>query len=353
MDTTDKYGAGFVVIPRITFEHFIDEALYSYLVKGANYKASTDCQRGQFIVSVRKLPDVTGWSYQQIRTSLDRLSSDHLIKMEQIKYKGNKASLITIVNYDGFQQLENYSKINAPNNAPNNASANAPDNAPNEPENGVVPSVSGDEEDTNNAPNNAGKNAPNSAPNNANRTSVKQQDKQQVKHIKESCRSREDITSFVDSQQLINRIELPNRLFVEYFDLVRLQRKSGKIANGVLKRLWERLVKQATNAKQSAEANQAIVTYALSTYIMNYGHKPAEYAFGIISNTSEPEARQGMIRLQNSKQEGKNGKGRTKFQSDVSGIAKKGTSNTERFAHLNTNSTPVPKVQGSWGDDVI
>ncbi|MED2005459.1 hypothetical protein P4V86_19250 [Brevibacillus laterosporus] len=349
MDTTDKYGAGFVVIPRITFEHFIDEVLYNFLMKGANYKASNECQRGQIIVSVRKLPEVMGWTYQQIRTSLDRLSKSHLIKMEQIKYKGNKASLITIVNYDGFQQLENYSKINAPNNAPNNASANAPNNAPNEPENDVVPSVLGDEEDGNNAPNNAGTNAPNSAPNNANRTSVKQQ----VKHIKESCRSREDITSFVDSQQLLNRIELPNRLFVEYFDLVRLQRKSGKIANSVLEGLWGRLAKQAANAKQSAEANQAIVTYALSTYIMNYGHKPAEYAFGIISNTSEPEARQGMIRLQNSKQEGKNGKGRTRFQSDVSGIAKKGTSNTERFAHLNTNSTPVPKVQGSWGDDVI
>ncbi|PCN42300.1 hypothetical protein B9C88_21620 [Brevibacillus laterosporus] len=301
MDTTDKYGAGFVVIPRIAFEHFIDEVLYNYLMKGANYKASSECQRGQMIVSVRKLPEVMGWTYQQIRTSLDRLSSSHLIKMEQIKYKGNKASLITIVNYDGFQQLENYSKINAPNNAPNNASANAPDNAPNEPENAVVPSVLGDKEDANNAPNNAGKNAPNSAPNNANRTSVKQQDKQQVKHIKESCRSRENIISFVDSQQLLNRIELPNRLFVEYFDLVRLQRKSGKIANSVLEGLWGRLAKHAIDSKQTAEANQAIVTYALSTYIVDYGHKPAEYAFGIIRNTSEPEARQGMMRLQNQK----------------------------------------------------
>lgn len=65
--------------------------------------------------------------------------------------------------------------------------------------------------------------------------------------------------------------------------------------------MWERLAKQAANAKQTAEANKVIVTYALSTYIMNYGQKPAEYAFGIISNTSEPEARQGMMRLQNQK----------------------------------------------------
>nr|WP_158328495.1 hypothetical protein [Brevibacillus laterosporus] len=47
---------------------------------------------------------------------------------------------------------------------------------------------------------------------------------------------------------------------------------------------------------------KAVVTYALSTYIMDYGYKPAEYAFGIIRNTSEPEARQGMMRLQNQKQ---------------------------------------------------
>ncbi|MGG0756247.1 hypothetical protein [Brevibacillus laterosporus] len=301
-DHIDSYQAGFIIIPRIIFEHFIDEVLYNYLMKGANYKTSSECQRGQMIISVRKLPEVMGWTYQQIRTSLDRLSKSHLIKMEQIKYKGNKASLITIENYDGFQQLENYSKINAPNNAPNNASANAPDNAPAELENVDAPSFLTNELDANNAPNNAGKNAPNSAPNNANRTAVKQQDKQQVKHIKESCRSREDITSFVDSQQLINRIELPNRLFVEYFDLVRLQRKSGKIANSVLEGLWGRLAKHAIDSKQTAEANQAIVTYALSTYIVDYGHKPAEYAFGIIRNTSEHEARQGMMKLHNQKQ---------------------------------------------------
>ncbi|MDN9012806.1 hypothetical protein [Brevibacillus laterosporus] len=312
MDTTDKYGAGFVVIPRITFEHFIDEVLYNYLMKGANYKASSECQRGQMIVSVRKLPEVMGWTYQQIRTSLDRLSSNHLIKMEQIKYKGNKASLITIVNYDGFQQLENYSKINAPN----------------------------------------------SAPNNANRTAVKQQDKQQdkqqVKHIKESCRNRQDITSFVDSQQLLNRIELPNRLFVEYFDLVRLQRKSGKIANSVLEGLWGRLAKHAIDSKQTAEANQAIVTYALSTYIVDYGHKPAEYAFGIIRNTSEPEARQGLIRLQNMKED-KSSRGdkydpsRGGARRKVPGVAKK---NGDQFAHLNINSVPVLKVQGFRWEDV-
>ncbi|MCG7318032.1 hypothetical protein [Brevibacillus laterosporus] len=298
-DHIDRYQTGFVVIPRINFEHFRDEAIYHYLVKNANFKASTDCQRGQFIVSVRKLPDVTGWSYQQIRSSLDRLSKNLLIKMEQIKYKGNKASLITIVNYDGFQQLENYSKTNAPNNALNNAGINAPDNAPNDPENVDVPSFLDGEENVNNAPNSTGEQTPNNAPNNANRTAVKQQDKQQVKHIKESCRSREEIISFIDSQQLINRIELPNRLFLEYFDLVRLKRKSGKIANGVLKNLWDRLVKHAIDSKQTAETNQAIVTYALSTYIMNYGDKPAEYAFGIIRNTSEHEARQGMMKLHN------------------------------------------------------
>ncbi|WP_068792140.1 hypothetical protein [Brevibacillus laterosporus] len=293
-DHIDRYQTGFVVIPRINFEHFRDEAIYHHLIKKANFKDSTWCERGQYIFSVRGFSDITGWSYKEIRTTIQRLEKQNLIVTTQTKYKGNAATLITIVDYEASQQLENYAKNGAPNGAPEGA----PKGAPVIPENAVIPIVVEDEKDANGAPNGAGKGAPKGA----NRTAFKQQDKQQDKHIKESCQSRGEIISFVDSQQLINRIQLPNRLFVEYFDLVRLQRKSGKIANGVLKRLWDRLAKQVGNPKQTVEANQAIVTYALSTYIMNYGHKPAEYALGIISNTSELEARQGIMKLHNQKQ---------------------------------------------------
>ncbi|TPG84976.1 hypothetical protein EEL32_15150 [Brevibacillus laterosporus] len=285
-DHIDRYQAGFVVIPRINFEHFRDEAIYHYLVKNANFKDSNWCERGQYIFSVRGFSDIAGWSYKEIRTTIQRLEKQNLIVTTQTKYKGNAATLITIVDYEASQQLENYAKNGAPNGAPKGA--------PIIPENAVIPMVVEDEKDANGA----GKGAPKGD----NRTACKQQDKQQVKHIKESCQSREEIISFVDSQQLINQIELPNRLFVEYFDLVRLQRKSGKIANSVLRKIWDKLAKYAIDPKQTAETNQAIVTYALSTYIMNYGDKPAEYAFGIIRNTSELEARQGMMKLHNQKQ---------------------------------------------------
>ncbi|QOS97918.1 hypothetical protein JNUCC42_15370 [Brevibacterium sp. JNUCC-42] len=344
-DHIDRYQAGFVVIPRINFEHFRDEAIYHYLVKNANFKASNWCERGQYIFSVRGFSDIAGWSYKEIRTTIQRLEKQNLIVTTQTKYKGNAATLITIVDYEASQQLENYAK----NGAPNGALEGAPKGAPIIPENTVIPMVVEDEKDAKGALNGAGKGAPKGD----NRTAVKQQDKQQVKHIKESCQSREEMISFVDSQQLINRIELPNRLFVEYFDLVRLQRKSGKIANSVLRKIWDRLAKHATDSKQTAEANQAIVTYALSTYIMNYGDKPAEYAFGIVRNTSEPEARQGMMKLQNSKRGEQNEQGRRKSCTDVPGLAKKSTRSSEQFDHLNTNSVPVLNVQGSWGDDVL
>ncbi|TPG89933.1 hypothetical protein EEL32_04695 [Brevibacillus laterosporus] len=301
-DHIDRYQTGFVVIPRINFEHFRDEAIYHYLIKNANFKTSNWCERGQYIFSVRGFSEITGWSYKEIRTTIQRLEKQNLIVTTQTKYKGNAATLITIVDYEASQQLENYAKNGAPNGAPEGAPKGAPEGAPKGapviPENAVIPMVVEDEKDANGAPNGAGKGAPKGA----NRTAVKQQDKQQDKHIKESCQSREEIISFVDSQQLINQIELPNRLFVEYFDLVRLQRKSGKIANSVLRKIWDKLAKYAIDPKQTAETNQAIVTYALSTYIMNYGDKPAEYAFGIIRNTSELEARQGMMKLHNQKQ---------------------------------------------------
>lgn len=58
--------------------------------------------RGQFITSIRKLGERWGWSRTKVKSFLDLLESDSMV----IVKSDTKKTLITVVNYDNYQNMD-------------------------------------------------------------------------------------------------------------------------------------------------------------------------------------------------------------------------------------------------------
>lgn len=81
-------------------------SLFIHLLLMANFREGRwheqEIQRGQVLTGRKKLAELTGLSEQQVRTALNRLKTTSTITIKST----NKFSLITIVNYEGFQDLQ-------------------------------------------------------------------------------------------------------------------------------------------------------------------------------------------------------------------------------------------------------
>lgn len=101
---------GYILIHRkiIEWQWYKDEntmRLFIDLLLDANYEDSKVgfqiIKRGQCLTSLKRMHERTGLSYQQIRTSLDKLQKSQEIN----KQVTNRYSIITIKNYDDYQKL--------------------------------------------------------------------------------------------------------------------------------------------------------------------------------------------------------------------------------------------------------
>lgn len=93
--------------------------LFIYFLLKANYKNSrwrgVDVNRGQLIFGRNQASADTGISTQSIRTSIERLKSTNEITIKST----NKYSVVTIVKYDTYQNLEKKSTIKSTNKLTN------------------------------------------------------------------------------------------------------------------------------------------------------------------------------------------------------------------------------------------
>ncbi|WP_410720225.1 hypothetical protein [Brevibacillus sp. SIMBA_076] len=136
---------------------------------------------------------------------------------------------------------------------------------------------------------------------------IKQQEQQyehknHLKDLPEQLSRVDHVETFVDSQMQVNPISsLPRRLFVEYFNTIRLKRATGRIATSKATKIWDQLVNYWQNKKlaDTSDGRAAIILYSLTVHIMQKDDKKEEYTFGIIRNTTEYEARQKMLKLRN------------------------------------------------------
>ena len=99
----------------VNWEWFTDyktSHLFLYLLLSANHKESNwrgqTVKRGQLITGRKSLSEKTGLSEQSIRTCLDRLKSTNEITIKTT----NKNSIITVLNYDLYQNKESDNQQN-------------------------------------------------------------------------------------------------------------------------------------------------------------------------------------------------------------------------------------------------
>ncbi len=101
---------GYILIHRkiINWQWYKDEntmRLFIDLLLDANYEDSKagfeTIKRGQCLTSLKRMHERTGLTYQQIRTSLDKLKKSQEIN----KQVTNRYTIITIKNYDDYQKL--------------------------------------------------------------------------------------------------------------------------------------------------------------------------------------------------------------------------------------------------------
>jgi len=86
-----------------------------------NWKGICDVERGQLVTSVEKLRLETGLSTQEIRTALEKLTKTHEIN----KQSNKRFTLITICNYDSYQDFEENSNKQSNNKTTNIATNRA------------------------------------------------------------------------------------------------------------------------------------------------------------------------------------------------------------------------------------
>lgn len=296
MGSATEYGAtGFFVLPRSSWRSKRDKLLFYDLVEQANYKDTVGCKRGQLITSTLQLSKDTGWTEKQIRGSLDHLKQQGLISAESFKDR-KKGIRITIIPYNEFQDLEFYSKKGELKDELKGEYEGelAPLEKP------VIPRVEG----TSKKGEGELKDEYKGEFEGDSLTAVLTTDKQQkdLKDLPEQLSRVEHVETFVDSQMQVNPISsLPRKLFVEYFNTIRLKRATGRIATSKAVKIWEKLLAYWQNDKlaDTPDGRAAIILYALTLHIKQHDDKPEDYTYGIIRRTTEHEARRKMLILRN------------------------------------------------------
>lgn len=288
-------ASGFVILPRLRFKKLIDKMLYQHFMELANYQPSNNCERGQLIVSILKLSEETGWSYGVIRGAIKRLTDSNYIQAEPFKQnKQNKGLLITVLNYDEYQNLGSYSKKI---NKQDNKHINKQDN---KQEDSAIPCDTRSEEALKSEINKQDNKPINkqdyktitayiNSINNINKTLKEYIAEAPVKN--KNLSSTEDIEIFVDFALRTNALPvgISKKILVAYFDCIRLTRQTCTISANILVKFIEKIQKYSINQ----------IHYALWKHIDHHDDKKETYTLGILRNTKEHEARRGLIKLKN------------------------------------------------------
>lgn len=285
-------ASGFVIQPRLKFKNLKDKMLFHHLLDAANYQASNNCDRGQLILSILKLSEETGWERGTIRGSIGRLIESGLIQSEHLKQ--NKGTLITICDYEKYQDLGSYKKeINQPENQQDNQPENQRGNSDIPCGTRSEGTLENDENQRHDQPENQRKNQTITAFINSiiniNKTLKEYIVDAPVKN--KNLSSIEDIKTFVDFASQTNALPqgINLKILVSYFDCIRLTRSTCTISANILVKFIEKIHKYTANQ----------IHYAMWKHVEQHDDKKESYTLGILRNTKEHEARRGLMKLKN------------------------------------------------------
>ncbi|KIL73721.1 hypothetical protein [Bacillus badius] len=291
-------ASGFVIQPRLQFQHIRDQMIYQYLVAKASYKATGSIKAGQTIIVIAELEKELDWTRRKINKSLNRLVEEQLISMKTLPQK--RGVLITVAGYESFQKLESYTKkqknvhedvqedVNEDVNEDNNEKP-CGSRGEDMPENKSV-----NENVNEDVKENAQLNNITAFINSITNISKPLKDYIAEANVKSmNLTSVEDIETFVDFALRTNALPAgtSKKILISYFDCIRLTRTTCNISAKLLANFIEKLQKYSINQ----------IHYALWKHVMDHDDKKEAYTLGILRNVKEPEARRGLMILKNKK----------------------------------------------------
>ncbi len=290
-------ASGFVVMPRLKFKSLRDQMLFQYFLSIASYSEYDHLDIGQAIVNISELCRQVGWTRKEIIVSLDRLESSGHIDRKPLP--NNKGTLLTICFYEPYQDLKNYKNRGHQDKKEGQQKKIKGHQEANESVD--TPTVEGGEktlkgqqvEKRGHQGEKEGQltniTAFINSITNINKTLKEYLDSADVKSM--NLTSIEDVETFVDFAMRTNALPsgVSRRILISYFDSIRLTRQTCNISANILANFIEKA--------QKFSANQ--INYSLWKHVEQHDDKKETYTLGILRNTTEPEARRGLIKLKN------------------------------------------------------
>lgn len=311
MDQQEIQASGFVIQPRLSFEHCRDQMIFQLLMAEANYMDYGQLRAGQLTIVLSSLEKETGWTRRMITTSLERLQNGRLIDYETLPQK--RGVLVTIRQYSDFQKLTYYTKNKAENvqediqpNVQENTQADVQGKELLKPcsskaegaieneniQENVHAGVQRDVQENVQLNNiTAFINSISNNKLNSNKTLKDFISDANVKSM--NLTSSEDIQTFVDFALQINAFPegTSEKILKNYFDCIRLTRATCSISAKLLTNLIEKMSRYSRDQ----------LHYAMWKHVADHDAKPEKYTLGILRNVPEHEARRGLIKLKNMK----------------------------------------------------
>ncbi|MEK5098630.1 MULTISPECIES: winged helix-turn-helix domain-containing protein [Bacillus] len=271
----DMEGWGYVVAPARVFKNRREKILYMCLLEEAAFAPFGSLKTGEALINVTELARDASIDVKKVRYSLKKLEEAGFIKTRRLKQ--NRGLIVTILNYEKLQNTKNYGKKKAP----------APE------ESGELTEHQGKGEDMQEQ--GKFKNIPEYAEH-LKKQSVSDEDTlkdaleaAELKNMNLS--SEKEIDKFAD--MIIKMGALPEGvkkgILVKYLDCIRLTRSHCKISAKLLANHLEKMSKYSVDQ----------LHYAMWTHAEHYDDKREKYTLGILRNTDDHKARQGLMKLMN------------------------------------------------------
>jgi len=295
---------GFVIQPRLHFDKIQDKITYLYFMDQANFSASEQCDRGQLIISVYKLAEEIGWSEKVLRGAIKRLEKKGLISCRRLPRK--RGTLVTVQEYSELQKLDHYSKKGEQKGEEKGEEKGERKGEQGESE---IPSRSkvkpleengkGEQKGEEKGEEKGERKGDtitafitslNSI--NSNRTLKEYLDDAKADEVKNmNLENEQDIQTFVEFAMQINVLPpgTSAKILRTYINTIRLTRATCTISANIVQQVMDKM------SKYSADQ----LNYAMWLHFDSHDDKKEKYTIGILRNTTDPEAKRGLMKLKN------------------------------------------------------
>ncbi|MED5048886.1 hypothetical protein P9873_13455 [Bacillus siamensis] len=272
----EMQGMGYVIQPRQQFANRREKILYMCLLEEAVFAPVGSLKTGEAMINVAELARDLSIDLKKMRYSLGKLETAGLIKTRRMKQ--NKATIITIVDYEKLQNIKNYGK---------KADSFPPVETGDSEQEQKKGEDMQDQGKFKNIPDYADHLMPQQI---SNEDTLK--DALSAAELKNmNLASEKEIEKFAD--MVIKMGALPEGIkkgiLVQYLDCIRLTRSHCKISAKLLANHIEKMSKYSVDQ----------LHYAMWEHAEKYDDRKEAYTLGILRGTSDHKARQGLMKLMN------------------------------------------------------